>query len=101
MNKKGSNKNTPLQKPGIFDFIAEAFGWMQIALSLFAVACLMGIVIYILKRDTVGLVIAIAVAGAGLVTGIMAASKAWKSKGTISLISRISASPELDKPEEE
>lgn len=96
MNKKDPTTNQVNKKLGFFDSLAEGFGWFQIVSSFLFLGCLLGLGFYVLLQNKIGLIIAIGVAILGLIIGIRMATKAWKGKGTIDLISRKSATPELD-----
>lgn len=84
-----------------FEFLTEAIGWLQIIASPFLIGLVTGAIIYFTNPGTLRLCIGIVVATAGLVTGVVWATKQWKGKGTIWFLSRIMATPELDKQEEE
>jgi hypothetical protein len=45
-----------------------------------------------------GMVVWIALAVIGFVIGAIVATRAWRNKGTVHLLSRVSASPDLDDP---
>jgi uncharacterized protein YneF (UPF0154 family) len=84
----------------ILEFITELIGWLQIVLSPLLIGLAIGALIYYNKQDFVGLILGIIVTVISLITGIILATKIWKKKGTISFLSRISATPELNEPEE-
>lgn len=83
-------------KPNFFQLMTEVFAWLQIAASPFLIGLAIGVIIYILKSDKTGLIIAISIAALGLITGIIWATKIWKKKGTVDFISRSMASPDFD-----
>ena len=86
----------------IFKFLkilTEAFAWLQIAASPSLVGIIIGALIYAFKRDNVGLTIGIAVAFLGITAGIIWAIKIWKKKGTVEFMSKVNATPELNKLE--
>lgn len=85
----------------VIAFIIELIGWIQIVLSPLLIGLAIGAIIYFNKKDTVGLILGIVVASLGLVIGIIFATKIWKKKGTISFLSRLSGTPELDNLDEE
>ena len=95
MTKIAEKENT-IQKRNFFDYVTEVIGWLQIVFSLFLLAGVIGFFIYTSNPSLIRLIVGISVAASGLVLGIVLATKAWKRKGTINLISRVSASPELD-----
>lgn len=85
----------------VFEFITELIGWLQIVASPLLLGLAIGAIIYFPNPSTTRLVFGMLVATIGLVIGIIWATKQWKGKGTIWFMSRIMATPELDKPVEE
>lgn len=85
----------------IFEFITEAIGWLQIVASPLLIGLIIGSIIYFTEPSKTRLIIGITVAIAGLILGIIWGTKQWKGKGTIWFMSRIMATPELDKKDEE
>jgi hypothetical protein len=83
----------------IFQFVTEAVGWLQIMASPFAAGLLLGGIVYLAKRDTVGLGIGIGIASIGLIVGIIWATGVWQKKGTVNFMSRLLGTPELNKKE--
>lgn len=81
----------------VFEFITEGIGWLQIVASPLLIGLVVGAIIYFADPTTTRLVIGIIVAAVGLIVGIIWATKQWKGKGTIWFMSRIMATPELDK----
>jgi hypothetical protein len=90
--------STPVQKSP-FDYFTEIMGWLQIVTSPLLAASVIGAIIYFSKPGPSRLIIAIGVATIGLIIGVIWASRVWKTKGTNHYMSRIIASPELDKGE--
>lgn len=80
----------------IFEFITELAAGIQIVLSPTIIGFIIGVVVYIYIPNAFGLLIGIFLTLVGLVLGIIIATRAWKKKGTVHLISRVSATPELD-----
>ena len=103
MNEVKANKENTNQteKLNFFDRFFEIVGWVQIVASPLLLAAIIGFLVYISKPNTTRLIIGIAIVVAGLIIGIIWATKIWKGKGTIHFISRMNASPELDPPDEE
>ena len=103
MNDVKANKENVREKERLnfFDRFFEVVGWIQIVASPLLLAAIIGFLVYISKPNTIRLIIAIAIVVVGLIIGILWANKIWKGKGTIHFISRVSASPELDPPDEE
>ena len=85
----------------IFELITESIGWLQIVASPLLIGLIVGAIIYFPDPTTTRLALGIIVATLGLVIGVIWATKQWKGKGTIWFMSRIMATPELDKPDEE
>ncbi|RZL44128.1 MAG: hypothetical protein EOP00_21170 [Pedobacter sp.] len=81
--------------------ITEIIGWIQIVLSPTLFCSFIGSWIYYSNPNKTRLIVAILVILFGLIVGIIYATKIWKTKGTVWFVSRISATPELDKEKEE
>lgn len=101
MPEKKQADNTPENKKGFFDYVFEIIGWLQIVASPLLLGLIIGAIIYFPNPGTLRLVTGIFVATLGLIIGIVLATKAWKGKGTMHLVSRGMASPELDNLEDE
>lgn len=82
-------------------FLIEAYAWLRIMLSPFLFGIILGVVVYSLKTDKFGLVLGITIALVGLVFGIIWAMKVRKKMRAIDFISRVNASPDLDKIRDE
>jgi hypothetical protein len=80
----------------IFNFLLELFGWLKIVASPLLISLIIGGIIYLPNPTQLNLIIAMAVIILGLLIGILWANKIWKTKGTISFLSQISATPDLD-----
>ncbi|SMO52538.1 hypothetical protein [Solitalea koreensis] len=80
-------------------FIPEAIAWLQIVASPLTAGLLISFIVYHYKHDTSGLIIAISIVLIALVLGIIWATKTWKKEGTVQFMSRVIATPELDKEE--
>ena len=85
----------------VFHFITEALGWLQIVASPLVAGLIIGGLVYLAKRDTIGLTIGIIIASIGLVVGIVWATKVWRTKGTVNFMSRLLGTPELNKKDSE
>jgi uncharacterized protein YneF (UPF0154 family) len=82
--------------------IIETLGWLQILASSLLIGLGAGIFVYLQNPTNTGLTIGILIASAGLIIGILLATKYWKTKeGTMGFLSRVMATPELDKKENE
>jgi hypothetical protein len=89
------------EKRNLFELFIEACGWLQIAASPLLIGLLAGFITYLAKPDATGIFIGISIASLGLIIGVIWATRVWKRKGTIEFISKVSATPELDKLKEQ
>lgn len=85
----------------IFEWFVEILGWFRIVASPLFLGIIAGIVIYGFKPDNSGLLIGAIVVILSLIIGIIWATKVWKKQGTNQFLSRIMATPELDKLKED
>ena len=85
----------------VIEFIIEVIGWFRIVAGPFFLGLVIGAIVYFPDPTTIKLITGIGIAILGLCIGIYWAIKAWKNGGTIKLLSRISATPELDNLEED
>lgn len=85
----------------LFEKFIEIIGWIRIVLSPLIIGIFIGFVCYINIKSDVGIILGIVSCILGLIAGILLANNRWKNGGTISFLSRISATSELDKKEEE
>ncbi len=97
---KESIQNTNKSKLSLFEKIIEGIGWIQIVLSPLLLSLLFTVPFYFSNETNTRLIISVLIVLAGLIIGIIWANKVAREKGTINFLSRISASPELDKEEE-
>ncbi|MCD6069464.1 MAG: hypothetical protein K0S33_4290 [Bacteroidetes bacterium] len=82
------------------ELLTELIGWVQIVLSPLLIGLAIGAIVALSVGGSPGIVIGIVILAAGLVTGIIIASKAWRNDGTIAFVSsqrRISVFEELNK----
>lgn len=98
-NKK--NKLMTKEKRSVFEFIIEVLGWIQIVASPLFIGVVIGFIVYLNIEGSNGLLIGISIAALGLIIGVIWATRAWRKKGTIELLSKLSATPELDDLEKE
>lgn len=89
------------KKRSTFELFIESMGWLQIVASPLLIGSVIGFIVYFSKQDFIGTVIGISIPILGLIIGIIWATRVWKRKGTIEFISRLSATPELDKMEKD
>lgn len=94
-------KNIEKQKLDFFDVLGEVLGAIQIVFSPLLFAAIIGFLVYISKPGLTRLFIGIAITVVGLIVGIILAIKASKGKGTMHVVSRANASPELDHLDED
>ena len=81
----------------ILEKLSEIFGWIQIVFSVLLLAGIVGVVLFLKVNEALGVIVGVVI----LVLGIYIACRAYKSKGTIHLLSRTMATPELDNKEED
>lgn len=83
-----------------FEKLTELIGWLRIVASPLFIGLAIGAIVYFSNPTITALVIGISIASIGLIIGILIATKIWKTKeGTMWFLSRIMATPELDKKE--
>ena len=78
----------------------ESLAWLQIAASPTLIGAVIGLVIYLARPGAPTLIAGLMVALAGLITGIVWATRVWKSQGTVWFVSRVNASPDFNLPKE-
>ena len=81
----------------IIEVFVEVFYWLRIMASPLFIGLGVGILIYSFSPNTVSLYLAIGISLIGLILGIVWATKVWKKTGTSNFMSRVNASPELNK----
>jgi len=80
--------------------ITEIIGWIGIAISPTLLGAGIGFIVYYNFPTIIGQGIGIFIAVTGLISGCVLATNKYKTTGTVAFLSRISATPELDKTEE-
>ena len=80
--------------------LIELINWLRIAISPLLIGVLIGGLVY-LKMGDDGFVPGLLITAIGGIVGVIWATKIWKKLGTTNFISRIDASPELDKKQSE
>ena len=80
----------------IGEWITSFLAWLQIVASPFIIGAIVGLFVYIKYPSSTGLVIGVFISAAGLIIGILIASRIGKKHGTVDFISSVTASPELD-----
>lgn len=73
------------------------FAWSRIILSPLLIAAFLGFALYCSMPTNLGLILGIGLAILGLIAGIVLAKRANKREGVIEFVSRVNASPELNK----
>jgi disulfide bond formation protein DsbB len=81
----------------ILEKIMELLGWFQIVISPTLIGLGIGCIVYFNFQNLAGLILGIIISIIGLISGIVLATKKLKTTGTIHFLSRVSATPELDK----
>lgn len=84
----------------ILEKITELIGWFQIAISPTLLGIGIGCIVYYNFQNSIGLILGIVISIIGLISGILLATKKLKTTGTVQFLSRVIATPELDKIEE-
>lgn len=88
----------------LFRFIAwivDVFNFLWIIAAATLLGMLVGGIIYFSNQTLPYLIFSLLVVFAGFIIGIVWAVNVWKNQGTTNFISRINASPELNKNTEE
>lgn len=81
----------------IIEIFIEVFYWLRIMASPLLISIGFGILIYSFSPKSGSLYLAIGISFIGLIVGIVWATKVWKKTGTSNFMSRVNASPELNK----
>ncbi len=81
----------------IFEKITEVIGWLQIVISPTLLGFSIGCVIYYTIQNLTGLICGVIVSIIGFLFGIVLATKKFKTIGTVQFLSRVIATPELDR----
>lgn len=90
--------NTPENKPFILDKLIEIIYGVRIFLSPALIGLILGLLVYLYFKNSVGIVLGIVLLISGIIIGLIWANKIYKSKnGTAWYMSRTMATPELDK----
>jgi len=84
-----------------FPIFFEILSGLKIIAAPFLVGLIVGALIYLSHPSTARLIIAGFVVAVGLVLGIVWAIKVHKTTGTLQYMSKLIATPELDKDDEE
>jgi FtsH-binding integral membrane protein len=80
----------------LIENLIGAYSYLRIVASPLLIGLIAGIVVYANKQDTTGLILAICIAIAGLVIGILLANWAKRKMGTVAFVARVDASPDID-----
>ncbi|MGH2666449.1 hypothetical protein [Flavobacterium sp.] len=81
----------------IIEKITEIIGWFQIAISPTLIGLGLGCILYYNFQNTIGLIFGILIAVIGLFCGVALATNKYNTTGTVSFLSKVNASPDLDK----
>ena len=79
-----------------FEWIIEAIGWIRIFLSPFLIGCAIAYFIYATFTSDFGLVAASFILVVFIGIGIGFATKIWRKTGTITFLSRLESTTDLD-----
>ena len=80
----------------LFNLFVEVIGWLRIMASPLFLGITIGIIIYMIETNAIGISLAIAVTSAGLIVGIVMASRICKKHGTMNFISKLNETNDLD-----
>lgn len=81
----------------IFNLGTEIFGALQIIASQLLLGSAIAFILYLSTDGILGYILAAIIATLGLISGIILCVRTWKKHGTLNLMSRVSATPDLDK----
>lgn len=84
----------------ILELLLEILGWLRIVLSPTLISTVIGGVLYLYFKNTAGVYLGVGVAILGLIIGVVWASRTWKKEGTVNFLSKVNASPELNKDDQ-
>lgn len=87
----------------VIAYFIAIINWIKIALSPTIIGGVLGGIVYLNFRNSVGLAIGVGIFCTGILVGITWATNVWKKKGTSYFMSRNQASPDIDeaiKPKE-
>lgn len=85
---------------GFFEKTMGILAWLQIVASPTLFALAISAIIYFQNPTQTNLIIGIVIIVLGIILGILYANKIWKTKGTVWFVSQISATPDIDKVNE-
>jgi hypothetical protein len=85
------------RKRSFFELLTEIFAWVQIVVSPLLAGLVLGFIAYLFTPDTLGIILGVAFAVIGLIIGVIWATKICKNEGTVHFMSKVMATPELDK----
>lgn len=69
-------------------YILEIFGWIRIALAPTILGCILGLLIYNENQTKFGLIVALIFGAAGLVTGVVLATRISIKRGALKFMTR-------------
>lgn len=81
----------------LFEYITEIVGWIQIFISPLIVGCVIGYIAHYFIQNTLGIIIGISIGLVGFILGIILANRSWKKGGTVTFLSRVISTPDIDK----
>ncbi len=80
-----------------FDRVIEVFAWLRIAVAPTLGGALIGVILYFAVGGQLGIVFCALCVALGVVLGVGFAEWARRKHGTLNFISKVNASPDLDK----
>ena len=81
----------------LIEVFIEGIGWLKIVASPLIIGSIIGGLIFLKWRTDIGLIAGCFCALVGLIIGIFWATSIWRKYGTMNFLSRVNATPELDK----
>lgn len=82
------------------EYLIAFCGWIRIVASPFLIASAVGAGIYLSAPGRFTLAVGITAGVAGILIGVLWATRVWKKTGTTAFFSRLDATPELNKQED-
>lgn len=84
----------------ILELFIEILGWLRIVVSPTLIGTVIGGVLYLYFKNTTGVYLGVGAVILGLIIGVIWASMTWKKQGTVNFLSKVNASPELNKDDQ-
>jgi len=84
----------------LIEFFTKTISWLQIVASPLLFGLGIGTLVYYSNPNETRLLVGISIAVLGLLVGIIWATYIWRTRGTITFMSKIKSTSELDQIEE-